>query len=274
MISRTRRLRFVPLARRRDRIARNVAVIPRVDISHGLRSSSRVARRLEPLQRPARERRPSLHQTSRDEHLHRSQRGRDHARRPALHRRAQRRQHGVHLRLSQRVPASARRRRRPRRPQPLKRPIPRRRSHRIDRIDDVRVFLRPARALDALERALDDVHRARWHLLDSLRNPRLASPSRARVARSRAPRACGLSLARVRPSARARRRASRCRGRGFLDGGRRSSSLRASRRAMSYFALTIVSANDVPIYARDFTAREDDGARAEVRPEASERANE
>jgi len=43
---------------------------------------------------------------------------------------------------------------------------------------------------------------------------------------------------------------------------------------MSYFALTIVSANDVPIYARDFTAREDDGARAEVRPEASERANE
>ena len=81
-------------------------------------------------------------------------------------------------------------------------------------------------------------------------------------------------LARVRPSARARRRASRCRGRGFLDGGRRSSSLRASRRAMSYFALTIVSANDVPIYARDFTAREDDGARAEVRPEASERANE
>ena len=38
---------------------------------------------------------------------------------------------------------------------------------------------------------------------------------------------------------------------------------------MSYFALTVVSANDVPIYTRDFTAREDDGARAEVRLRAN-----
>ena len=144
----------------------------------------------------------------------------------------------------------------------------------------VRVFLRPARALDALERALDDVHRARWHLLDSLRE----SPPRVTVSRARRRAlaiAARFAVSRVR--ARPRRGASRGvarRGVAVAESAtamswRDNPSFGASRRAMSYFALTVVSANDVPIYARDFTAREDDGARAEVRPEGERvRANE